>query len=701
MGHIAKWKDDANDTIYSGQVWYVNQAIGNDANSGRRLGEEWQTIGKAQDIADEGDTIIVYDGDYGEFAESTTRTGYVRYLAADGNYPTLTNIVIGGDVNACLEFNGFTISSGVSIPAITRVKFRNCTISIDGDYAISGTGSDYITIDNCEIYQNQPSFLEYGRYWVVRNSTVTASSIVADGTLISNYHTVLNYPTESTIQIFTSNTEIPDTYTWAIEESPAGSSPSISNSAYKNPVITINANGFYVISLTYTLYGKSRTEYAYVNTLTACKYIRQDATGNGTGSDWVNAYTALPSTLARGTVYYVADGEYSTYYSYDDAESGLYPIIIKKGINGTSTTSHGTNTGWTSDMGDGQAEFSRCEVIRDFYIWDGQTGGGVNSWTSGHGIKFDYNLNPQSSGTMSRYLIYFRGPSNYALNLANDCQWRHVEFEHEGVDTSLNYASRIMSWYNITDINEGSHNFYVTHCYFHDVCTQHISTVRTTNFRTEHSCFARNASSVAVHGESWQDYYSVDFTFRWNRMIDIEGTAYLAIKMSAATVDNFVDWYVYGNIAYYTAEYLASGLGGIGGCGWCGVSGVDPDNYVSNIQVHHNTVAFLDGLNCASYLYNDDGTSRIYNNLFISNPCGVKWLAGNVYDYNALYNNGEMYQTVMADHDEVLETDPCTNSATYDFSLTRAIPGLTQSAPYNIDMYGRTNNDKGALAYVA
>ncbi|MCE5228360.1 hypothetical protein LLG95_02025, partial [bacterium] len=48
-------------------------------------------------------------------------------------------------------------------------------------------------------------------------------------------------------------------------------------------------------------------------------YVRSGAGGNG--ADWANAYGSLPSTLQRGSVYYIAAGSYGS-HEFNDAESG-------------------------------------------------------------------------------------------------------------------------------------------------------------------------------------------------------------------------------------------------------------------------------------------------------------------------------------------------------------------------------------------
>src|SRR5687768_13295730 len=82
------------------------------------------------------------------------------------------------------------------------------------------------------------------------------------------------------------------------------------------------------------------------------RYIRAGAVGARDGSDWSDAYPALPATLIRGAIYYVADGTYGG-YTFDDATSGTALITIRK----ATVDDHGTATGWQDSYGDGQAIF--------------------------------------------------------------------------------------------------------------------------------------------------------------------------------------------------------------------------------------------------------------------------------------------------------------------------------------------------------
>ncbi|MGZ3795773.1 MAG: hypothetical protein ACXVB1_05390, partial [Pseudobdellovibrionaceae bacterium] len=104
-------------------------------------------------------------------------------------------------------------------------------------------------------------------------------------------------------------------------------------------------------------------------------YIRSGAVGNGSGSDWTNASTSLPQSLFRVDTYYIADGTYGP-YTFNTPLSGSSFIYIKK----ATLTSHGTDTGWNSTYGDGEALFSSSDVL--WYIQtgyldiDGQKGTG-------------------------------------------------------------------------------------------------------------------------------------------------------------------------------------------------------------------------------------------------------------------------------------------------------------------------------------
>ena len=116
-------------------------------------------------------------------------------------------------------------------------------------------------------------------------------------------------------------------------------------------------------------------------------YILDRATGTYATTrcdSWATnrACDSLPASLVRGDTYYIADGTYSE-HMFNDAESGTTYISIKKATAGD----HGTDTGWQSTYGDGQAVFKGLiNFTRGYYIWDGMIGSGGNYGSYGFKI---------------------------------------------------------------------------------------------------------------------------------------------------------------------------------------------------------------------------------------------------------------------------------------------------------------------------
>lgn len=105
--------------------------------------------------------------------------------------------------------------------------------------------------------------------------------------------------------------------------------------------------------------------------------IRPGATGTGTGADWVNALTAVPTVFTRGNVYYLADGTYSGDRSLNTAASGSAVITIQY----ATPADHGPSTGWsdaysvTNAFIDGGYTFST-----PYWVFNGTKGGETNGF---------------------------------------------------------------------------------------------------------------------------------------------------------------------------------------------------------------------------------------------------------------------------------------------------------------------------------
>jgi hypothetical protein len=117
-------------------------------------------------------------------------------------------------------------------------------------------------------------------------------------------------------------------------------------------------------------------------------YIREGGTASmaGTGAcvGWAlnEACDDLPEVLVRGDVYLVAEGSYAG-RDLTTAADGTIPITIEKACG----TDHGTDRGWSSDLGDGQASFGELRFGSDHWLIDGSLRGADWGDTASYGFR--------------------------------------------------------------------------------------------------------------------------------------------------------------------------------------------------------------------------------------------------------------------------------------------------------------------------
>jgi hypothetical protein len=117
------------------------------------------------------------------------------------------------------------------------------------------------------------------------------------------------------------------------------------------------------------------------NAMAADHYVRSDATGNNDGSDWTNAFTAIPAIPTHGDTYWLASGNYGVVAIGSDYAGSDYLNIYK-----ATSTGHGAAGDWNSSYGVGQAIFKQIWLKEPYINLDGITGSG----TSGYGILVQY-----------------------------------------------------------------------------------------------------------------------------------------------------------------------------------------------------------------------------------------------------------------------------------------------------------------------
>ncbi|MFZ5468668.1 MAG: hypothetical protein ACOZIN_04445, partial [Myxococcota bacterium] len=219
----------------------------------------------------------------------------------------------------------------------------------------------------------------------------------------------------------------------------------------------------------------------------ASHYVRADAGGNGSGSDWTNAYTALPTTLIRGDIYYVADGVYGG-YSFDDAELALQPIVVLK----ATAADHGTEVGWDGSYGDGQARFGRLVFSSDYYVFDGNRSNGYGFLLQSAGGTDVVNLGNYGAGTSH----------NTIKSTSIDCQGAAGQRAIFAADSDNLVLSNVEAWNCDNDLL-GARNL--------------------TNLVIEGSHFhTRNNAGVGTHGDAIEITSSSNVTIR-NTIFDWAG----------------------------------------------------------------------------------------------------------------------------------------------------------------------------------
>jgi len=407
--------------------------------------------------------------------------------------------------------------------------------------------------------------------------------------------------------------------------------------------------------------------------------VRSTATGNGSGSDWTNAYTAIPATLVRGDTYYIADGSYGSYL-FNTAVSGTLTITIKK----ATVADHGTATGWSDSYGDGQAVFGNSRYIQSYWnfagvvfasgywIFDGATGAGSNPTSYGFSFATD------TSGANENYVVISAGQS-YTFNgmvikhAAITCSGlsTHSEMGILG-DTQANVVSPLIQ-YNYIDncqVNMYTHGSYWT---------------------VDHNYFGRTwsgSSTSGLHGVPIQNGYALGNTFSNNT---ITKCTYICIEEGGS--GSLGGTKVYNNIFnpnFDTPEGIVSGSGGYAAI---------------NDTIYGNTIIN----STATILLQDSGSSSgsgniVKNNLFYNSNGGPSTATNIDVGYNAYFLSSGYYASQPGI--QVSSGNPFVNLSSGDYRLAVATAtGVTLSSPYNVDILGNARGadgtwDRGAYEFV-
>jgi hypothetical protein len=393
------------------------------------------------------------------------------------------------------------------------------------------------------------------------------------------------------------------------------------------------------------------------------KYVRQGATGNGSGSDWTNAYTSLSaaaSSISRGATIWVADGTYGSVV-FSTPANGTQVISVKK----ATSTSHGTSTGWSSAYGDGQAVVNSTVVFASpYWIFDGQKRNEAD-WFDGTGYGFKVAYNGQDQQIQA---------SDHAVD---NVQVRYTNLE----STNASLPSQTVRRYTLDMYDPRYLNAFTGWVVSHNLFKYGnvmIFMPQSDGIVVEYNAFDDNDSNDANHGEAVSAYYgSHNAVYRYNRFRQIVGTAAIAF------ISNGVK--IYGN------QFWNCSVGD-------GIVGFLGQNHNNNL-FYNNTIVDSGGGWNSGVAYGSGSGNVAYNNLWVNS--GMVTIAGS-HDYNAFSDS----DTHGESHAQTgVSTSFFRNYAGDDFSLARATnSGTSLSSPYNVDMTNTIRGsdgiwDRGALEY--
>ena len=401
-------------------------------------------------------------------------------------------------------------------------------------------------------------------------------------------------------------------------------------------------------------------------------YVRADALGSGSGMDWTNAFTNIPETLVRGSMYYISTGDYGI-YSCDDAVDGETYITIKK----ATQTDHGTSDGWDDSYENGQVFFDQLGISTHYWIIDGAE---RSNWDSEYGIR----VKPTVVGDKAIRLS--QNVKNVTL--------KYIEVERRG---QLYEEKREDGIYG-----QKVDNITVQYCFVHNIMGNAILLHGKNNI-IENSMITETYGFGGVHSQGVQLFAQTEnTTIRNNIFKNIIGTAAIACAWGTNGLN------VYGNVFYNTTTEISTSPAAIvdisdadGSTG-----GLTDAKIYNNLFYNYKAATGYAGV---SVRYSPDPESNeFYNNYFYE--CSNRVTIVNIkHDYNYLLNSEYIYNTVLSEH-EVQESggaDPFVNAAEYDFHLkSRTMKGIVLAEPFNVDPSGIIRGqdrtwDVGAYEYAA
>lgn len=400
--------------------------------------------------------------------------------------------------------------------------------------------------------------------------------------------------------------------------------------------------------------------------LAADRYVLDGGTSSTclSWSDACDQATTAENLIARGETVWIGDGTYSDVI-WNVASSGTTLITVKK----ATVAAHGVATGWLDTMGDGQATFVNWEIHSNYWLFDGQTGGGPGSsttWTTGFGFHFT-----QTSGNSIEI-----NPGSAASN--------HITIKHFEIIGNLTQGAVGIKAVPVSGTVD---SLTVSYFYMNGIGNCPMLYVPVSNFVIEFGYFGTYTGDGTHHSELMSLWGgSTSGTVRYNIVTHVHSTGGIMYD-NAGNPSDSVD--IYGNVFYRAAgDNSWEGNNGVVG-GWTGGNGED----LHNMHVYNNVCLNVD-LDFYSTLPIRLSGNIAENNLHY-NCSSVDFAVFGTHNYNHFINSGGTHSE--ANGTTAASGDPFVAFATLNFHLTaNTTAGLTLSSPYSMDPDGVTRGSSGA-----
>lgn len=347
-------------------------------------------------------------------------------------------------------------------------------------------------------------------------------------------------------------------------------------------------------------------------------HVGATATGSGSGADWNNQAQWSTVSFVRGKTYYLADGVYGS-KTFSTAVSGTTYITIKK----ATALDHGSNTGWVSTLGDGEAFFNGASPVWQFttsyWILDGAVGAGKAT------TAYGFHLRP----TTTRCVNEFSSAILFNAATITNITWRYLDADWNNGTSNCTSAVPALFYTQST----ATADITLEKSYFHDApgYALYVGEYNDTasqgdvqdRWKIQNNYFYNlgGGGGPDHHFEAFWCMNMNDVDFRYNIVENIvDGADAQTGWLMIAKANGYR---IYGNVFFCSNASCSVGGNGV-------VATWSSNNYVNDdVRIYNNTFAGV--------------TS---STICVFNDCGIRFTHNSASDTNIIVKNNLYYNTI-------------------------------------------------------